>query len=1818
MVAMPSSDLEETQLVHEQLTLIKEKIQLNRKKMIELLSNEDLDTDEAQEMINKLDKSKTFLENLREKCNKDLKYLQSQQQQLAKKEKVNTELKVGDNNENKLNNKTVENKDTMDKSNSIDDLSDVEDVVNLMSLRDDRGDYYEFITNNGESHKFYYENKSAKLDFGLNEIKDFPNWIYMVKRFLKKWNFDNITKCNSDDDIPLVEHKIITLVIQESLGNGFNRWKNNYVITAFEILKELKEMCIDDYPREVKDKMWRRIHIDKFCSDTNELKEVLNNIILLEKCTANNAEIQSTTNEFINNKIKSTLDNQLDMMVDIRLASITIDDKGNMPPTGYIENIVDTIKSIKRKNGIRSGQSRQCNQCNSFLHFAKNCPNTLGNMNNNRMNVEKYKNKLPIKYQTYHNKYTKENNNNNIVRLVNTSDKTSDFVVIDTASGISMTPFKEQLVDFIPLTKENPGPSYYGVGNDDQEKPICFEGYGFLPIRGDNNKIIHMFTYLVPYEDAIILSAFKLWEIVGYGFESGKYDFSTVNNYKIPTKIMDHTIWVPTKQIIAEYTNEITNKKVRIIKSSKISLLEAHLRLNHLPTVAIQESIKNKIFEDVEVIQENKNNNHIWCEICVAGKMTKHFHYTNSMNNYTMLKSPGSSWSIDLFGLVNKVSSGTPRYMMIMVDNVSRYVICTTHLYKTDDEIVDQIDKNIRFIETQFGRKIQEFITDRGSEFTNNNLKQLPEKKGIQLRFTSTQDHSANARAERAIRTIITDTRTLLLQAKLPLKFWHYAVMASAEVRNCTYNKNTKDAPLNVISELPVKIILRNFLPFGAPATIWNHKSKKTSAPSLQAVVLSKDPQSFGYFFYIPKENRVITTTNFKIPDYSVNSQQKSNPEETIIARFKANVTSKIGSTRNFGFDEDEINEAFPDKEYENDTEGINNITVDDKIVSQQLLNDLNENGEEEIMDTESDFSPSNIDPDLIDNVNLDEILEQPNVIELMNNENTTINEEDEIKNTDTNNENIDNDINSNNDNKDKYSMLINENNYNNCNNSNDEMNNILPSNEDYNSITDEQESVDLTEVVPSSLNTDIIIQSNNDTTADDNNHDISNDISLYSNIPITSEDENENITETHPNDIINANRESDNASIIEDSIDNFNEDSKSRSEIEPDSSTITVNERANMYKRTREEVDVQDKETDSTSNNNIIETSSSRLSFSKKNLQSLVGHRNNSTSRKPNHSIPTYLQERKSDPVTPPIIHPTSKKPRLRKVRRILPRTNRQNKIRSIYYKEAITNNKNLKQRERFIKSFKKEVENLVKMGVYDPDIRLPKSAIPKNKIISTVIVFIVKQDGTCKARYCARGDLQNQESYGNTDSAILSLDSLKVLLSVANNKQLHIRTADISHAFLYATLDEELYINHPSDKRVYTPLKKALYGLKQSPKNWNETLREFMNSYDFYDTEFAPVLFASSDGNKLIAAYVDDCVLAAETEEDLDEIIEMFKNTFELKVIGIMNEEKQLEPDILGIDLKYDLNKGIVTLSMKSYIDKFNDDFPLLKLKEYENNLTTEQKKDLTPHFSEYNLNPNEYILLMNKTEHKEKVKYIQKSIGKLNYLRTRGRLDLEFAVSNIARFALYPHVKVIKTVDRLIKYTYVKRDLNVVMKREKKQPDEITVITDASLGSEYDVTSRIGGIIWFGNTFMFGFSNKPSIVCDSSAECELDALNKGEKLALHLKFKLEKLFKKNFKINIITDSKPVIEWLKKPYIVGRTKFLGIRIGRLKERLKDKSTFLRKIDGLENVTDPLIKPVSPTDFKNLNKIMEGNITPQNLLPLTNLVETEEGVRKM
>lgn len=103
------------------------------------------------------------------------------------------------------------------------------------------------------------------------------------------------------------------------------------------------------------------------------------------------------------------------------------------------------------------------------------------------------------------------------------------------------------------------------------------------------------------------------------------------------------------------------------------------------------------------------------------------------------------------------------------------------------------------------------------------------------------------------------------------------------------------------------------------------------------------------------------------------------------------------------------------------------------------------------------------------------------------------------------------------------------------------------------------------------------------------------------------------------------------------------------------------------------------------------------------------------------------------------------------------------------------------------------------------------------------------------------------------------------------------------------------------------------------------------------------------------------------------------------------------------------------------------------------------------------------------MEKSTLKEKIKWLQVLIGKLNYIRTRGRLDIEFALGKLLRLVLFPHPKVIKAVKKLLKYVY---------KRDEENKLDITVVADVSLGSEFDVVLSYGLV----KIFMMVFPKNP----------------------------------------------------------------------------------------------------------------------------------------
>lgn len=192
------------------------------------------------------------------------------------------------------------------------------------------------------------------------------------------------------------------------------------------------------------------------------------------------------------------------------------------------------------------------------------------------------------------------------------------------------------------------------------------------------------------------------------------------------TRKYNNTIWANTSDLLKENTSNSTIRSIKptnpVIVKNSMTLDEAHQRLNHQSIGNIEQSVRHKIFSDVEHLTGEEDEP---CRICLAGKMTRHPHFKGSMNFYTKNKQPGESWSLDIFGPVNRITAISDRYMLVMVDNVSRFIITTTHKTKEKEEIGKQISTNINRIEKQFERSVKELVSDQGKEFGNTFLKNI-------------------------------------------------------------------------------------------------------------------------------------------------------------------------------------------------------------------------------------------------------------------------------------------------------------------------------------------------------------------------------------------------------------------------------------------------------------------------------------------------------------------------------------------------------------------------------------------------------------------------------------------------------------------------------------------------------------------------------------------------------------------------------------------------------------------------------------------------------------------------------------------------------------------------------------------------------------------------------------------------------------------------------------------------------------------------------------------------------------------------------------
>jgi hypothetical protein len=205
--------------------------------------------------------------------------------------------------------------------------------------------------------------------------------------------------------------------------------------------------------------------------------------------------------------------------------------------------------------------------------------------------------------------------------------------------------------------------------------------------------------------------------------------------------------------------------------------------------------------------------------------------------------------------------------------------------------------------------------------------------------------------------------------------------------------------------------------------------------------------------------------------------------------------------------------------------------------------------------------------------------------------------------------------------------------------------------------------------------------------------------------------------------------------------------------------------------------------------------------------------------------------------------------------------------------------------------------LRSLTKRGVFTAVIPTPKHVLP----VGAKWVFVRKRNENnevvrYKARLVAQGFTQKPGiDYDETYSPLMSGITFRYLISLAVQMNLYIQLMDVVAAYLYGSLDTDIYMKVLEGLKISIPytcgssLQRSLYGLKQSGRMWYNRLSEFLLQKGYLNNDDCPCVFIkkSTDGFCIILVYVDDLNIIGTTQE-IHEASNHLKTEFEMKDLG------------------------------------------------------------------------------------------------------------------------------------------------------------------------------------------------------------------------------------------------------------------------------------------------------------------------------------------
>ena len=457
---------------------------------------------------------------------------------------------------------------------------------------------------------------------------------------------------------------------------------------------------------------------------------------------------------------------------------------------------------------------------------------------------------------------------------------------------------------------------------------------------------------------------------------------------------------------------------------------------------------------------------------------------------------------------------------------------------------------------------------------------------------------------------------------------------------------------------------------------------------------------------------------------------------------------------------------------------------------------------------------------------------------------------------------------------------------------------------------------------------------------------------------------------------------------------------------------------------------------------------------------------------------------------------------------------------------------------------------------------------------------VFTVKDSGLHKARLVAKGYTQVENiDFEDTFAPVIKHASVRVLFALAAQHNMKINQLDVSTAFLNADIDRDLYMKQPpgyyltpdgvknslkTKSEFVLKLDKSIYGLKQAPQMWNKTISKELVSMGFTKSINEPCLYFKREGSTLVllALYVDDLLVASQSQAEIDKVKQSLSERFKMKDLGTVGK-------FLGINVE--VHDTYTKIHLGDYIESLLWDFDMEKC-----------HMKYTPALKD-DLGIDECVQeeLCDQSEYRS-------IVGKLLYAANTVRFDISFIVLRLSKFLSQPRNKHLAAARRVLQYLKGTKSHGIIYKHNIITG--IVSYSDANFAPLDDPKSRstTGQMITLGGSPVCWLSKLQTLTALSTTNAEMVALCDTAADSVWLKNLVTELGLPT-SCHLYCDNMAAIETTSKDKVQKGTRHVRYKAHFVKQLVDMGVVTLSYVATKDNIADVFTKALDRVTFQKL-----------------------------